>query len=133
MQVFHGRAQDAPSELRADTFTGTVYADPVMPTTHNVAITTVLFTPGGRTFWHAHEYGQVLHVTSGQGWVCREGQVPQVIRQGDMVFIGPGERHWHGASSQSYMVHIATSLGKTTWQEEVANADYPSSLNLNAP
>jgi quercetin dioxygenase-like cupin family protein len=45
------------------------------------------------------------------------------------VFIGPNERHWHGASDGSYMVHIATSIGKSMWQEEVAEADYPQGLN----
>jgi quercetin dioxygenase-like cupin family protein len=79
----------------------------------------VFFAPGGRTYWHAHDRGQILHVTAGQGWVCVEHGEPQTIRQGDVVWIGPNERHWHGASAESYLVHIAISLGKTTWQEEV--------------
>jgi quercetin dioxygenase-like cupin family protein len=128
MKVFHGRAAGAESERRGDTFTGTVYADPVMPTTNGVTINTVFFAPGGRTYWHAHEQGQVLTVTSGQGWICKDGEVPQPIRQGDIVFIGPNERHWHGASDSSYLVHIATSIGKNTWQEEVADSDYPQGL-----
>ena len=120
MQVFHGRAAGAKSDDRTGTtFTGTVLADPVMPATDGVTINTVFFAPGGRTFWHAHERGQILHVTAGQGWVCLEGNEPQVIRQGDVVWIGPNERHWHGAAADSYMVHIAISLGKNTWQEEV--------------
>jgi quercetin dioxygenase-like cupin family protein len=128
MKVFHGRAAGAESERRGDTFTGTVYADPVMPTTNGVTINTVFFAPGGRTYWHAHEQGQVLTVTSGQGWICKDGEAPQPIRQGDIVFIGPNERHWHGASDSSYLVHIATSIGKNTWQEEVADSDYPQGL-----
>jgi quercetin dioxygenase-like cupin family protein len=121
MQVFHGRTAGAKSDNRTGTtFTGTVWADPVMPATDGVTINTVFFAPGGRTYWHAHERGQILHVTAGQGWVCLEGKEPQVIRQGDVVFIGPNERHWHGASADSYLVHIAISLGKNTWQEEVA-------------
>ena len=120
MQVFHGRAAGGKSDDRTGTtFTGTVLADPVMPATDGVTINTVFFAPGGRTFWHAHERGQILHVTAGQGWVCLEGNEPQVIRQGDVVWIGPNERHWHGAAADSYMVHIAISLGKNTWQEEV--------------
>lgn len=120
MQVFHGRAAGGKSDLRTgSTFTGTVWADPVMPTSDGVTINTVFFAPGGRTYWHAHERGQVLHVTAGQGWVCVEGGEPQVIRQGDVVWIGPNERHWHGASADSYLVHIAISLGKSSWQEEV--------------
>jgi len=128
MKVFHGRAAGAESERRGDTFTGAVYADPVMPTTNGVTINTVFFAPGGRTYWHAHEQGQVLTVTAGQGWICKDGEAPQPIRQGDIVFIGPNERHWHGASDSSYLVHIATSSGKNTWQEEVADSDYPQGL-----
>jgi len=124
MKVFHGRVAGKPSEQRGPTFTGTVWADPVMPSMDNVGINNVFFSPGARTFWHTHEYGQVLQVTSGCGWICLDGEAPQLIRTGDVVWIGPGERHWHGAASDSYMVHTATSLGKATWLEEVAEADY---------
>ena len=128
MKVFHGRAEGKMSEQRGETFTGTVWADPVMPPTDGVTINTVFFAPRGRTYWHTHEHGQVLKVTAGKGWICKEGEAPQEIRQGDIVFIGPNERHWHGASDGSYMVHIATSIGKATWQEEVAESDYPKGL-----
>ncbi|KQR81469.1 cupin [Burkholderia sp. Leaf177] len=127
MKVFHGRAEGAVSERRSETFSGTVYADPVMPATDGVTINTVMFEPGGRTYWHTHEQGQVLQVTAGMGWICLDGEPPQSIRQGDIVFIGPNERHWHGATDSSYMVHIATSIGKATWQEEVADKDVPVS------
>ena len=93
------------SEQRGETFSGTVWADPVMPATDGVTINTVFFAPRGRTYWHAHEHGQVLQVTAGKGWVCKEGE-----------------------SDGSYMVHIATSIGKSMWQEEVADADYPQGL-----
>jgi quercetin dioxygenase-like cupin family protein len=124
MKVFHGRTSGAPSEQRGGTFTGTVWADPVMPASDGVTINTVFFAPGARTFWHAHEHGQILHVTAGQGWVCAHGGQPQPIRQGDVVFIAPNERHWHGGSAESYMVHIAISIGTTRWQEEVSAQDY---------
>ena len=124
MKVFHGRAQGAASEQRSATFTGTVWADPVMPATDKVAVNNVFFSPGARTYWHTHELGQVLHVTAGSGWVCAQGGQPQRIRGGDVVWIPGNERHWHGASTDSYMIHVATSLGATNWQEEVSQADY---------
>jgi quercetin dioxygenase-like cupin family protein len=124
MKVFHGRASGALSEQRGGTFTGTVWADPVMPTTDGVTINTVFFAPAARTFWHAHEHGQILHVTAGQGWICTHGGQPQPIRQGDVVWIAPNERHWHGGSAESYMVHIAISIGKTSWQEALSDEDY---------
>lgn len=58
-------------------------------------------------------------MTSSSGFVCVEGGEPQAIHAGDVVRIGANERHWHGASGASYMSHTATSLGTTTWQEEV--------------
>ena len=125
MKVFHGRAPGAMSEQRGSTFTGAVWADPVMPTTQDVTINNVFFTPGARTHWHAHEQGQVLHVTAGSGWICLEGEEPQPIRAGDVVWIGAHERHWHGAAEGSYMIHMATSLGRTLWEEAVAQRDYP--------
>jgi quercetin dioxygenase-like cupin family protein len=124
MKVFHGRNEGVPSEQRSSTFTGSVWADPVMPATDGVTVNNVFFAPGARTWWHSHQTGQVLHVTAGSGWVCVEGGQPQVIRSGDVVWIGPGERHWHGASPDSFMIHTATSIGKTQWQEEVAERDY---------
>ncbi len=124
MKVFHGRSEGSPSEQRGETFTGTVWADPVMPATDGVAINHVFFSPGARTFWHAHERGQVLHVTAGKGWICKAGEAAQPIRAGDVVWIAPNERHWHGAAEGSYMIHLATSIGKTTWAEAVAEAEY---------
>ena len=127
MKVIHARAKDSPSEIRSATFTGTVWADTVMPTTDNVALNNVFFAPGGHTHWHTHEYGQVLHVLGGQGWVCKEGEAAQVIRTGDMVWIAPHERHWHGASSSGFMMHLAVSMGKTSWAEPLAANVYPIS------
>ncbi len=124
MQVFHGRTEGAPSELRSSTFTGTVWADPVMPVTSNVMVNNVFFAPGARTHWHSHEQGQLLHVTAGSGWICLAGNAPQPIRTGDVVWIDANERHWHGAAVDSYLVHMATSLGKTLWQEPVSEQDY---------
>lgn len=125
MKVFHGRTEGAASEARGPTFTGTVWADPVMPSTDGVTINNVFFSPGARTHWHTHESGQMLHVSAGQGWVCKAGEAPQRIRAGDVVWIGPNERHWHGAAQDSYMVHLATSIGRTQWADAVLPADYP--------
>lgn len=127
MKVFHARSAGAPSELRGATFTGTVWADPIMPFTDGVQINNVFFAPGGRTHWHSHERGQVLQVVAGSGWICLEGNKPQPIRSGDVVWIGPNERHWHGGADTSYMLHTATSLGTTNWAEPVSEKDYAAS------
>jgi quercetin dioxygenase-like cupin family protein len=124
MQIIKGRHSGAKSESRGATFTGQVWADPVMPTTDGVTINNVFFTPGARTHWHSHERGQVLQVVAGQGWVCKDGEAPREIRPGDMVWIPAGERHWHGAAAGSYLLHTAISLGKTSWEGAVTDSDY---------
>ena len=47
----------------------------------------VTFEPGARTAWHTHPLGQTLIVTSGLGWVQREGGPIQEIRPGDVVWL----------------------------------------------
>lgn len=124
MKVFHGKAQGLASEQRSATFTGVVWADTIMPTTDTITIANVVFSPGARTYWHTHEQGQILRVTAGAGWICVAGGAPEPIRAGDTVWIPARERHWHGAAADSIMVHTATSLGRTLWEEEVSEQDY---------
>ena len=88
----------------------------------------VTFEPGARTAWHTHPLGQTLIVTSGTGWVQREGGPVEEIRTGDVVWIPPGVRHWHGATATTPMSHvaIAESLdGKSVdWMEQVPEQQY---------
>ncbi len=89
---------------------------------------TVTFEPGARTAWHTHPLGQTLFVTFGLGWVQREGGPVEEIRPGDMVWIAPGEKHWHGATPTTPMTHIAVVErlnGKNIdWLEKVSDAQY---------
>jgi quercetin dioxygenase-like cupin family protein len=124
MRITSGRAGDKPSEQRTDTFTGEVWADPVLLDTEGLTVNNVFFTPGARTHWHFHERGQVLHVLAGEGRAGPRGGRPQTIRAGDVVFFEPGEEHWHGAAQGSYMLHLAISLGATNWLDPVADAEY---------
>jgi quercetin dioxygenase-like cupin family protein len=92
-----------------DWFTGDVYVDPIAsPTdTSRVGAALVHFTPGARTHWHTHPYGQTIYVTEGVGRCQREGGAVEEIRPGDRVFFAAGENHWHGAAPNRFMVHIA--------------------------
>lgn len=129
MRIVRGRAPTSmATESRTDTFTGTVWGDPVLPTTDGTTINSVTFAPGARTFWHHHTHGQVLVVTAGRGWVCSAGARPQVIRAGDVVWVPPGERHWHGATVDTIMTHLAVSLGPTVWLDEVSEEEYRAGL-----
>ena len=111
-------------------FTGTVRID--MPfragAPARVSGGTITFEPGARTAWHTHPLGQTLIVTAGVGWVQQWGGPVQEIRPGDVVWIPPGAKHWHGATATTGMTHIAVSEqldGKSVdWMEKVGDAQY---------
>jgi quercetin dioxygenase-like cupin family protein len=115
----------------ADWFTGTVRIDPLFmkaSAPSRVTGASVTFEPGSRTAWHTHPLGQTLIVTAGLGWVQREGGPVEEIRPGDVVWFPPGEKHWHGASSDKAMTHIAIQEeleGSTVdWMEQVSDEQY---------
>ncbi|HBO7581056.1 (R)-mandelonitrile lyase [Pseudomonas aeruginosa] len=88
----------------------------------------VTFEPGARTAWHTHPLGQTLIVTAGVGRVQKWGDSVQEIRPGDVVWIPPGVKHWHGASPTVGMSHIAIAEsldGKSVeWMEKVSKEQY---------
>jgi quercetin dioxygenase-like cupin family protein len=114
----------------AEWFTGSVRIDPLFspPDPARVAGALVTFEPGARTAWHTHPLGQTLIVTSGFGWVQREGGAVEEIRPGDVVWFAPGEKHWHGATASTGMSHIAVQEkldGKAVdWMEHVTEEQY---------
>lgn len=125
------RAGSQPSgKGPAEYFTGTVRIDPLNtpPAPARVAMALVTFEPGARTAWHTHPLGQTLMITAGCGRVQLEGQPVKEICPGDVVWIAPGERHWHGAGPQTAMSHIAIQerLEDTavTWLEHVTDQQY---------
>lgn len=113
-----------------DWFTGSVRIDPLFSKKEatKAAGAMVTFEPGARTAWHTHPAGQTLIVTSGLGWVQREGGPVEEIRPGDVVWFAPNEKHWHGASSDKAMSHIAIQEeldGKVVeWMEKVSDKQY---------
>ena len=114
----------------ADNFTGAVRVDGLfkgdLPA--RVGGGTVTFEPGSRTAWHTHPLGQTLIVTAGVGYVQQEGSPRQEIRPGDIVWIPPHVRHWHGATATTGMTHIAIAEAENgkavTWAEKVTDAEY---------
>ena len=114
----------------AEWFTGTVWLNSIIeaPKPARVHALTVTFDPGSRTAWHTHPLGQTLHIVSGIGLVGVRNEPPQIIRTGDNVWIPPDEEHWHGATANSIMVHIAIQEalnGRVAdWLEEVSQHDY---------
>ena len=122
----------------AEHFTGSVSVQPLVqpkpPSRTSGALVT--FQPGARTAWHIHPLGQLLIVTAGTGRVQRWGDAIDEIKQGDIVWIPPGQKHWHGASPTSAMTHIAIVEaldGKSAdWMEKVSDAQYGAPVRAQA-
>jgi len=114
----------------AEHFTGSVRVDPLFAATAPSRMTggLVTFEPGARSAWHTHPVGQVLIVTAGLGWVQREGGPVEEIRAGDVVWIPPGLKHWHGAAARTGMTHIALQEHQdgraVEWMEKVSDEQY---------
>jgi quercetin dioxygenase-like cupin family protein len=115
----------------AEWFTGTVRIDPLFLKANDPSRVTgasVTFEPGARTAWHSHPLGQTLIVTAGCGRVQRFAGPIEEIRPGDVVWIAPGEKHWHGAAPTTAMTHIAIQEqldGKSAdWMEKVSDDQY---------
>lgn len=114
----------------AQTFTGRVRIESLFQADAPARVGggVITFDPGARTAWHTHPLGQTLIVTAGIGWVQQEGGPVEEMRPGDIVWIRPDVKHWHGASAQVGMTHIAIAEaldGKaTTWMELVTDAQY---------
>ena len=113
-----------------DWFTGTVRIDPLFqaPDPARVSGVSVTFEPSARTAWHTHTLGQTLIVTAGRGLAQRLGGPIEEIRPGDVIWIAPGEKHWHGAAPTTAMTHIAIQEhldGKVVdWMEKVSDEQY---------
>ena len=114
----------------AEYFTGSVRIDPLFQTNDPARAlgASVTFEPGARTAWLTHPLGQTLIVTAGCGWVQRWGGSIEEIGPGDVVWIPPGEQHWHGATAPTAMTHIAIAehLDRKTadWMEQVSDEQY---------
>jgi quercetin dioxygenase-like cupin family protein len=113
-----------------DYFTGTVRVDPLFqaPDPARLSGGSVTFEPRARSAWHTHPLGQTLIITSGLGWVQREGGPIEEVRPGDVVWFPPGLKHWHGATPTTAMTHIAVQEaenGKNVdWMEKVSDEQY---------
>ncbi|WP_129044478.1 cupin domain-containing protein [Companilactobacillus metriopterae] len=91
----------------------------------DVNVANVTFEPGCRNNWHIHHDGyQLLLVTGGEGWYQEEGKPAQLLKEGDVVTIHDGVKHWHGATKDSWFSHIAITKGSSEWLNKVTDEDY---------
>jgi quercetin dioxygenase-like cupin family protein len=114
----------------AENFTGTVRVDSRFQGSAPARVGggIVTFEPGAHTAWHTHPLGQTLIVTDGAGLVQHWDDPVQEIKPGDVVWIPPGVKHWHGATPTTGMSHIAIAEaldGKAVdWLEKVTDEQY---------
>ena len=121
-----------PSEKGTpDRFVGDVWLDRLVSgePPSRIRVSVVRFAPGSRNAWHAHAVGQTLHVTEGIGRVQSRGGELMEIRAGDTIHTPPGEWHWHGASPEHFMTHLAmweapADGEESEWAEHVSDEDY---------
>jgi 4-carboxymuconolactone decarboxylase len=131
ISVMHASSQPS-THGSADHFTGSVRVDSRFQADASARIggATVTFEPGARTAWHSHPLGQTLIVTTGTGLVQQWDGPVQIIKPGDVVWIPPGIKHWHGATRTTRMSHVALAEpldGKSVnWMELVSDAQYPA-------
>ena len=114
-------------------FHGDVWLDPIAAPQdpgQRMIVSLVRFAPAARTAWHSHARGQTLHVVSGVALVGTRDGVVAEVRPGETVYCPPGEEHWHGASPDDFMEHLAMlenaddPAATTTWLEHVTDAEY---------
>ena len=117
-------------KITNDYFIGTAWLEMLVSkdSTFNCSIGNVTFEPGARNNWHKHPGGQILLVTGGKGYYQEEGKPVQVLQEGDVVKIHPNVKHWHGATPDSWFVHIAISTnaqkGDAEWLEPLTDEEY---------
>lgn len=120
----------------AEYFTGSVRVDSLFqaPSPARAGGATVTFEPCARTAWHTHPLGQTLFVTAGSGFVQEWDGPARRIRPGDVVWIPPGAKHWHGAAPTTAMTHIAVAEaldGKAVdWLEKVGDEQYEAAVKV---
>ena len=114
----------------AENFTGAVRIDPLFQASEpaRTSAASVTFEPGARSAWHTHPLGQTLIVTAGVGRIQRWGGPREDIRPGDVIWIPPGQKHWHGGAPTTAMTHIAVqeqiAFKNVDWMEKVSDEQY---------
>ena len=55
----------------------------------------------------------------------KAGEPVHEVAAGGAIRIEPGERHWHGASADASMTHLALNIDAATeWFQQVTDAEY---------
>ncbi|MET7745584.1 cupin domain-containing protein [Streptomyces sp. NPDC005385] len=117
----------ATAKLPAEMFTGDAWADVIYrgDEPSRARANMVRFAPCARTAWHSHSLGQTLYIVEGIALIQSRGSDIVEARPGDVIFTPAGEEHWHGASPDRFMAHIALWEGDDVdWLEHVTDEQY---------
>jgi quercetin dioxygenase-like cupin family protein len=102
-----------PAQFSGAAFSATV----ATASTEKATAALIRLDVGVRGNWHSHADGQVIHVVDGGGVVGRRGEEPLPVAPGDIVWIEPGEEHYHGATEETHLAQLAFTFGPITWLE----------------
>ena len=107
-------------------FTGEVHLDPGLAAPNGSGnVVVVHFSPGARTHWHTHPGGQYLYGLSGRGWVRSRDEAGVALLPGDILYVEPGEEHFHGGTLETSLVHFAVNGGGAPeWGDAVDDEEY---------
>ena len=114
----------------ADYFTGKVHLQMLAQKTesNDYSVGSVTFEPGARSNWHRHPAGQTLIVISGRGLYQEKGKPIKTINKGETIVCPANIEHWHDASPESQMNHIAITndrgAGGVVWLKPVTDEEY---------
>ncbi len=116
--------------VSSKTFTGNATLKPLFSKdSTRLSSGVVNFEAGTRTNWHTHPKGQMLIILEGNGWAQEENGKIIEFKKGDIVWIPANVKHWHGASPNSAMSHLAIApedenQKSTDWFEKVSDKQY---------
>ena len=121
-----------PNTAYAKYFVGNSYLNPLTDPKKTVFIANVTFEPSCRNNWHIHKAeqggGQILICVDGEGWYQEEGKEPVSLKEGSIITIPAGVKHWHGAKNDSWFSHLAVEVpgvnSSTEWCEPVSDEEY---------
>lgn len=133
MKIVRGRTSKAIRHAGPDQVIGKLWMDPVIDE-DSIRASNVVFEAGGRNHWHRHEVAQIIVMGSGEGIIADRSGVVHRLLPGDIVYTGPGEEHWHGASPHSFVTYFVLSVGSTEmFDEKVSDDEYLAAWKRVAP